>query len=138
MNQFEVNGQTYRSSKMNARTQFHVLRRVAPAVAQLTAFSTGEGGAAALPALVDAISKLSDEATDYVLDQCLAVVERRQGEAGGWQKVLPAGLSIAQGRLQFADIDMMAMLQIVSYVLRDNYQALFSGGLAALSGEAKV
>lgn len=137
MNEFEVDGQTYRSGKMNARTQFHVLRRVAPAVAQLTAFSTGQGGAAALPALVDAISKLSDEATDYVLDQCLAVVERKQGDAG-WHKVLPAGLSIAQGRLQFADIDMMAMLQIVSYVLRDNYQALFQGGLAALSGEARA
>lgn len=126
MNEFEVDGQVYRSKKMNARTQFHVMRRMAPILAPLQAVASGDMSGS-LVALAEAIGSLSDEASDYVLDRCLEVVERKQGE-GGWAKVKLDG-----GPAMFADIDLMALLQIAANVLRDNYAALFQKGLALQS-----
>lgn len=126
MNEFEVDGHTYRSKKMNARTQFHVMRRMAPILAPLQAVASGDMSGS-LVALAEAIGSLSDEASDYVLDRCLEVVERKQGE-GGWAKVKLDG-----GPAMFADIDLMALLQIAANVLRDNYAALFQKGLALQS-----
>ena len=61
------------------------------------------------------------------------MVERKQGEAG-WAKVKLDG-----GPTMFADIDLMALLQIAANVLRDNYAALFQKGLALQSnGEATL
>jgi hypothetical protein len=131
MSEFEVDGQTYRSGKMSARTQFHVLRRMAPIVGPLQAMSASPGAAETLAALVEAIGSLSDEASDYIMDNCLAVVDRKQGETG-WAKIKPAGGSA----IMFADIDLMAMLQIASHVLRDNFTPLFQRGLASFKGEA--
>ncbi|GBU18024.1 MULTISPECIES: phage tail assembly chaperone [Methylobacterium] len=130
MAEFEVDGQTYRSGRMNARTQFHVLRRMAPILGPLQSLAANQGGANALPVFADAIGGLSDEATDYILDHCLAVVERKQGEA--WARIKPPNV----GALMFQDIDLMAMLQIAAHVLRDNYSELFQRGLAGLSGGA--
>jgi len=132
MAEFTVKGVDYRSGKMPARTQVHVLRRMAPIMGPLQALSAGIAPQGAFVAMAEAIAALSDEAADYILDHCLAVVERKQGEAV-WSKIKPN----AGPGLQFADIDMMAMLQIASNVLRDNYEALFREGLASLSGEAK-
>ncbi len=126
MNEFEVDGHTYRSKKMAARTQFHVMRRMAPILAPLQAVASGDMNGS-LVALAEAIGSLSDEASDYVLDRCLEVVERKQGEAG-WAKVKLDG-----GPSMFADIDLMALLQIAANVLRDNYAALFQKGLALQS-----
>ncbi|WP_368733775.1 phage tail assembly chaperone, partial [Citrobacter koseri] len=67
MAEFEVDGQTYRSGRMNARTQFHVLRRMAPLLGPLQSLAANQGGANALPVFADAIGGLSDEATDYIL-----------------------------------------------------------------------
>lgn len=133
MTEFEVGGQTYRSGKMNARTQFHVLRRAAPIVGPIQSLASGAASGEAFAVLANAISTLSDEASDYILDQCLAVVERKQGDTA-WAKI-----KISQGQaLMFDDIDMMAMLGIASHVMRDNYSALFQGGLASLNGGAKI
>ncbi|BAU93386.1 hypothetical protein MPPM_4781 [Methylorubrum populi] len=126
MNEFEVDGHTYRSKKMNARTQFHVMRRMAPILAPLQSVATGDLNGTLVP-LAQAIGSLSDDASDYILDRCLEVVERKQGEAG-WAKVKLDG-----GRNMFDDIDLMALLQIAANVLRDNYAVLFQKGLALQS-----
>ena len=126
MAEFEIKKQVYRSKKMNARTQFHVMRRMAPILAPLQAVATGDTSSS-LVALAEAIGSLSDEASDYVLDRCLEVVERKQGE-GGWAKVKLDG-----GPAMFADIDLMVLLQIAANVLRDNYAELFQEGLALQS-----
>ena len=70
MNEFEVDGHIYRSKKMAARTQFHVMRRMAPILAPLQAVASGDM-TGSLVALAEAIGGLSDEASDYVLDHCL-------------------------------------------------------------------
>ncbi len=126
MNEFEIKEQVYRSKKMAARTQFHVMRRMAPILAPLQAVATGDTNGS-LVALAEAIGSLSDEASDYVLDRCLEVVERKQGEAG-WAKVKLDG-----GPAMFNDIDLMVLLQIAANVLRDNYAELFRDGLALQS-----
>lgn len=132
MAEFEVAGQTYRSGKMNARTQWHVLRRAAPIVGPIQSLASGAPSGEAFAIMAKAIASLSDEEADYILDECLAVVERQQGPTA-WAKIK---MSSGPG-LMFDDIDMMAMLAIASHVMRDNYAAVFQGGLATLRGEAK-
>lgn len=133
MAEFEIAGHTYRSGKMNARTQFHVLRRAAPIVGPIQSLASGAASSEAFAILANAIATLSDDASDYIIDHCIEVVERKQGETG-WAKVkVPNG-----SKFMFDDIDMMSMLAIASHVMRDNYTALFQGGLASLSGGAKA
>lgn len=130
--EFEIDGQTYRSGKMPARAQFHVLRRMAPIIGPLQALATGSDPLTALPVLAEAIGSLSDEAADYVMDNCLGVVDRKQGETG-WAKI-----RAASGARMFADIDLMAEMQIVAHVLRDNYTPLFQRGLATFGSGASL
>ena len=133
MAEFEVAGQTYRSGKMNARTQFHVLRRAAPIVGPIQSLSSGSATGEALSVLANAIATLSDEASDYIIDHCMDVVERKQGETG-WAKIKVPGGS----KFMFDDIDMMSMLGIASHVMREQFTPLFQGGLASLSSEARA
>ena len=60
--EFQVNDVAYRSGKMNAMTQFHVSRRMAPLLSSLT--DLVQGGQMDVPSvlasLMGEISKLSD------------------------------------------------------------------------------
>lgn len=130
MSEFAVDGQTYRSNKMPARTQLHVLRRMAPIIGPLQSLTVGADPMAALPAFAEAVGSLSDEATDYIMDNCLASVDRKQGETG-WAKI-----RTSSGVSMFADIDLPVEMQIVAHVLRENYTALFQRGLATFGSGA--
>jgi hypothetical protein len=55
---------------------------------------------------------------DYVVDTCLAVVERKD-KSGGWVKV------VVGSRLMFEDMDMMTMLTLVTRVVRGNLAGFF-------------
>lgn len=132
MAEFEVAGHTYRSGKMNAWTQIHVLRRAAPIVGPIQSLSTGAASGEAFVVLANAIASLSDDAMNYILENCLDVVERKQGEAG-WAKIKVPNTQ----RFMFVDIGMREMLAIASHVMRDNYFELFQGGLSDWNGGAK-
>ena len=131
MAEFQVGEYTYRSTKMPARTQFHVLRRAAPIVGPLQAMVGGSVGAEALPIFAEAIGSLSNENCDYILDEALAVVQRKQADTI-WAPIKAPNSEA----MMFKDIDMVVMLQIAAHVLKDNFSALFSGGLASLTGGA--
>jgi hypothetical protein len=123
---FEINGQQYRSGKLNARQQFHVARRLAPVLGGLATASQGntEDFATFLQPIADAIAGMSDADCDYVLDNCLAVVKRQQGSA--WANIF---VNKAQ---MFEDIDMGVMLQIASKVITENLGGFFQGSAASL------
>lgn len=124
--EFEINGQQYRSGKLSARLQFHVARRLAPVLGGLAAASKngGDDFAGFLQPIADAISGMSDADCDYVLDTCLAIVQRQQGSS--WANVF---VNKAQ---MFDDIDMGAMLQIASKVITENLGGFFQGSAASL------
>ena len=121
MSEFEINGQAYRAARLDAFKQFHIARRLAPLHAGLS--KAMEGGAmgedAFSPAIAEAVAGMPDADCDYILQSCLAVVQRRQGDR--WASIMAVG-----GRaLQFDDIDMGAMLQIAGQVITENLGGFF-------------
>lgn len=121
--EFQVNDIAYRSGKMNAMTQFHVSRRLAPLLSSLTEIA--QGGklevSSILASLMSEISKLSDADCEYVLYGCMAVTSRDQGGGRGNAPILAA-----DGKTpMFPDIDMIGMLTIAAHVLQDNLAGFF-------------
>lgn len=146
MAEFTVNGRQYRSGMMPARTQFHVMRRMAPILPTMQSAITAsmrvkaaqdagqpipaDAQEAAVTAGLDfiaAIGTLSDENANYILDQCLAVVQVNQTEfSGKWSPLRgPGG--------QMFDLDMMSEMEIVKEVVQDNYGPFFQGVIARLN-----
>lgn len=144
--QFEINGQQYRSGKLDAFKQFHVARRLAPLLSGVSSVlngsglpdpepprAEGEAAKAEVPAapdkkdfvdflepMADALAHMPDADCDYILFTCLGVVQRQQGN--GWAKV------VAQGTrsMMFDDIDMGVMINITMKVIQENIGGFFS------------
>jgi hypothetical protein len=139
--EFEVNGRNYRSAKMDAMTQFNVIRRLAPVMGPLAQF-VKEGAKVAKPngeilnpgempsredaidlamPLVKAIAELPEETTDYIISTCMRLVKRDEGQGRGWAKIW----NDQAHRPQMEDIDMVTMLQIVVSVLGGSFGPFF-------------
>lgn len=131
MSEIEIGGQIYRISKIAAMRQLHIVRRVAPALLGAV------GGVAALQAaaedgmnirqvldrmepFMEALSNMKDEDVDYVVDNCLAVVERKVSGDRGWQKV---GIS---GQLMYDDMDLLVILRLTWEAGRENLEGFIS------------
>ena len=126
--EFETEGRTYRVNKIDARSQFHIVRRLAPVLGQVApAVQGGKGGMDALPALADAIAKLSDDDADYVLFGLLKVVSRKQDQGLGWGPVATGTV------IMYDDITMPTMLKLAWESLSHN----MSGFFAALPSDLK-
>lgn len=120
---FQINDVAYKSTKMNAMTQFHVSRRLAPLLSSMT--NIAQGGKMEVPtvlaSLMGEISKLSDVDCEYVLHSCMAVTNRDQGGGRGFAPILAS-----DGKTpMFPDIDMLGMLTIAAHVLQDNLAGFF-------------
>lgn len=127
-----VRGVTYRLEKMDARTQWHVVRRIAPLVYASLPVIVGamraESAESALGVatetmkpLVDALSGLSDEDSNYVLDTCLATVRRPNGMGQYVSAFLRGGLA------QFEeDGDMVVQLTLTAHVIWSGLSGFFS------------
>lgn len=128
MTKITVNGNTYAIGKLNALTQFHISRRLAPLLAQMgISLHTLRSGMAAdltdfLPALgpvTEMIAKMPDEDANYVIFTCLAVVTRQSGEKFS---------AITTGsNLLYEDIDMTTMLRLVVETVKENMGSFFLG-----------
>lgn len=121
--QITINDQLYMLGKLDAIRQFHIARRLAPALLALGAAAldvlkrggglTDAAAVASIGPLVEVVAGMSDADSEYVLRSCLAVVSRKSGD--GW-----APVHNAQGGLMFADIDISVMLRLAFAVIRDN------------------
>jgi len=127
MTEFTINGHTYKIGKLNALTQFHVARRIAPVVSGLGIFIevAKADPLAAIGPVAEAIGKMTDADSEYVIYTCLGAVQRKQpGVNLGWGPVT------SSGGLMYDDIDLPVMLQLVFHVLQVN----LAGFLNALPG----
>jgi hypothetical protein len=138
MEDFEIEGRRYKSSKMDARTALHVLRRLAPAFKDMEtlrgvidAADTGkkEVGpadflAAATP-LVQTLSDMPDDKLDYVINACMGLVSREEGV--GWPRIWNKQTQ----RPQYDDITLLLMLQIVAAVIMGTFADFFSSPLSS-------
>ncbi|MCX2699257.1 phage tail assembly chaperone [Ochrobactrum chromiisoli] len=130
---FQINEVAYRSGKMNAMTQFHVSRRMAPLLSSLTEIA--QGGKMDVPSvlssLMNEISKLSDTDCEYVLYACMAVTSRDQGGGRGYASILAGDGKTSM----FPDIDMLGMLTIAAHVLQDNLAGFFPSSVLTSGGD---
>ena len=99
--EFELEGRTYRANKIDARTQFHIVRRLAPVLGEIAPALQGKGGLDALPPLANAVAKLTDSDADYVIFGLLKAVVRKQDQGLGWGPVA-TGVSIHAPRCRGA------------------------------------
>lgn len=111
MEEIGIDGQTYRLAKLNALTQFHLARRIAPIVTTLDA------GQETIEKLTKALAEMSDEEAEYVIAKCLNDCRRKSGDS--WAKVF------VSGNLMFDDIDMMHMADLVVRTLMGNLSGFF-------------
>lgn len=128
--EFEIEGRTYRANKIDARSQFHIVRRLAPVLGEIApAIQAGgkQGGMEALPALTAAIAKLSDTDADYCIFGLLKAVSRKQDQGLGWGPVC------AETSIMYDDITMPIMLQLAWKAFSFN----MSGFFAALPSDLK-
>ncbi len=127
---FEINGVSYRSDRMDAFRQFHVARKLAPVVSEVVPFLARgvslDSGLSDLEPVMKAIAAMPEDDCNYVLQSCLSVVRRQQGQ--GYAPVWNDGAQ----RMMFADVDLPVMLQIAARVLQDNLSS-FTGALPSAS-----
>lgn len=125
-----VDGQTYCIGALDARSQFHIARRLAPLLGELAPIAARADMSAmdALPPLANALAKLSDEDADYCIFGLLKVVKRKQVNGLGWGPVC-AGSTLA-----YHDISMPAMLQLAWHVASANLAGFFAALPSDLKG----
>ncbi len=128
----------YRVGKLNAFKQLHIVRRLSPCLGKLAGLANMAGShiklkkdaegkvvdfegdiAVILTPLTEAISALKDEDTEYILNACLEVTERKQA-GNNWVPVR------VNKTTMFSDISLPVMLQIAYYVIRENLTDFFS------------
>lgn len=131
MNTFSCGEYNYSASKMDARKQFHVVRRMAPFLGGLLpSFAKLEGKKmseasteemmSVLPGVADALAGMDDETADYVIFGLLACARRQQDQGLGWAPVSNGNA------IMFDDIDMAQMLTIAGRVLVANLGSFFA------------
>ena len=119
--ELELDGHTYRVGKLDARAQFHIVRRLAPVLGELApALQGGKGGLDALPPIATAVAKLSDADADYCIFGLLKVVSRKQPNGLGWGPVATENL------LMYDDIGMTQMLKLAWEALTFNMSGFFA------------
>lgn len=122
--EFEIEGVVYRTTRrMPATTQFHVLRRISPLITEASGILLymKDGGElldipmTELKKLSEAASSLPDEVINYVIAECLALVEREKEGGTGWARVWNI-----QARAPMFELSMVDMLQVCMHVIMKN------------------
>ena len=136
MTEFEVGGQTYRIGKLDAFRQFHVSRRIAPIIPTLVPVFVKlaregsltndiAGLSELLVPFAEGIANMSDEASEYLIANCLSVVQRKN--ATGWAQVWNT-----QGKVcMFDDMDLGIIMQLVMKVIQDSLGPFIQGLLTS-------
>lgn len=117
----ELGGQTYRIGVIDAISQFHIARRLAPILGDLVPL-VKEGRANGLEALAPmaaSLARLSDADANYCLFGLLKVVQRKQPNGLGWGPVSTGE------QLLYADLTMPAMLQLAGQAFSHNLAGFF-------------
>ena len=126
----EVAGQLYLITKLNARQQLQIVKRLAPVLQGLLPIwammqqansgeiNANELGFHAAVAVSNTISSLSDADTDFVMDMCLGAV-RFRGPTGAWAPLRAGNNGSGQVMLQEAD-DLAVQMRLLWEVLHEN------------------
>lgn len=125
MSEIEIGGTLYQCNKISpARRQYHVMRRLLPAIGEFVNLFTAQQAGIEVPdgewmgAVARAVPTLSDADSDYVLDNALAFVRFKSGDR--WA---PLTASNGSGLMLDALVDDLAtQLRLVFEVLRESLE----------------
>lgn len=123
--EFTIGEQHYRTAKLDTFRQFHVSRKLLPVLSGLfgKAGMAGAEGQVDVTSIIEGVSTtlagMPDADCEYVLQACLAVTARQQGNA--WARVWDSN----SRTLMFDDIDMSVMLQITVKVVQESLGNFF-------------
>lgn len=127
--EIELAGNEYRIEKLDAFQQFHVSRKIAPllppmvpAMGALDSKLGIEHLAGLLSPLMEEFANMPDDKAEYVVNTCLSVVRRRQGDK--WMPVF------VNGALMFHDIDLGLMMRLTYRVVLDSLGPFIQGLLS--------
>lgn len=128
--EFEISGQTYRATKLDAFKQLHLSRRLAPVLS-----GNADDTTPMVPAILAALAQMSDSQLNYILHICLSSVQKQQGTA--FAPIYIGGSvahddTVTMGRFMFDDIDLIVMSQIAAHVVKENLAGFFSAVVALL------
>ncbi len=113
--EFKVGEHLYSATRLDAFTQLHIGRRLAPGLA----FITAQGGK--FNAILEVLSSMAQADVDFIVTCALKAVRRRSGD--GWAPIY----SEAGNRIAFDDIDGIQMLEIVGRAVEGDLSPFFSG-----------
>jgi hypothetical protein len=133
---FTINNAEYRVEKLDAKTQFHLSRKIAPLLPKLLpvfikvsqsekeSLLSGNIGelCEVLEPFAEALANIPDEHASFIYDACLQNVMRKTGK--DYAKIVSNNLAM------FEDIDLDATLQIVIKVIWHNLGSFISGLLS--------
>ena len=138
MSDITINDVKFRTGKIPALDQIKIVKRIFPLISGLGAafdqMNNGAGGVwSALGPMGDAVSKMPDADSDFVIKMCLGVCQKYHevpGESGGqWRRV------ISDGVVMFDDLDMGTILQLTFAVLQENLGTFFPIPAGGAQGE---
>jgi len=128
-----IHDNEYTIGRMTAMEQFKVARKLGPALPVLEGIIADRNSGKDTTVLaILMMSKLSDVDAQIVTEACLAAVTRKQGDIQA--KVM------VSGNMMFQDIDVTAIIQLVTAVIHENLGDFFRSALANLHdpGAARV
>jgi hypothetical protein len=132
MAEFDIDGHTYRTTKMNGREQFHLLRKLGTMAGIFSRFvrldlppNEAMRNMTVIMAFWEEFSKLTEAQADDLLSHCLSHTRRLAGGNGAGPQV---ALPMFQGRDMFEDLDIMVLMRICIEVIRENLGSFFPIG----------
>lgn len=125
MQEIEIGEKKYRTGKLDAFKQFHLVRKLLPLFSGMgQSFSNmpDQAGTDAfwksLAPVANAIADMSTEDSEWILKTCLTACSYFNGRT--WVPV-----TTPQGQLMFEDIEMAEMIQLAFTVIQDNLGSFF-------------
>jgi len=134
----EISGNVFVISRLPARKQLHIARRLLPVAESLIPLLASSGDRVnffdAIGAMADTVGKLPDEEVDYIIDHCMEAVKIKSGM--GLHNVVT--MTPQGARPMFEEIDDMSIqLRLVFEVIKENLQNFsFDLLLPSLAGNA--
>lgn len=144
MQELEFDGKKYRTGKLDAFKQYHLMRKLLPlfsglgeSFARQAPLMNGNGEVpqtnfwASLAPISQAISEMSMDDSEWILKTCLTAVSIHNGRS--W-----APLTTPNGQLMFEDTEMLTMVQLSLAVVQDNLGSFFPVPLLNASAPAET
>lgn len=130
MAEFETGGHRYRTDKMNARDQLHLLRSLGPLFAPMARAAVMETSADEATRRIDlmipffdAFSKMEKKEVDGLVDRCFSVTRRGVGGNGHTQFGPPLHTG---ARDQYEDLSLGDLMTVCWEVIQENLGGFFA------------